>query len=255
LRTILFAMLIGLTAGLTGGLFGVGGGLVAVPGLVLIVKLAQHNAHATSVTAISAIASASVVPFALESELDWGVAMFLVAGAVIGAVLGAALMGRINETNLARAFVAINVITGIRLLMLSDVSAQAVFETDGVIGAALLVATGLLAGTLAALLGVGGGVVFVPALVVLFGFEQHLAQGTSLAAIVPTTLVASIRHARHGRVIWNLVFPVAAGGIAGGLLGAGLALELAPASLRRMFVGLLVIVSIRMVAKTRKIQT
>ena len=248
-------MLIGLTAGLTGGLFGIGGGLVAVPGLVLIVKLAQHNAHATSVTAIAAIASAAVVPFALESELDWGVAMFLAAGAMIGAVLGAALMGRINETNLARAFVAINVIAGIRLLMLSDVSARAVFETNGAIGATLLVATGLLAGTLAALLGVGGGVVFVPALVVLFGFEQHLAQGTSLAAIVPTALVASIRHARHGRVIWNLVFPVAAGGIAGGLLGAGLALDLAPESLRRMFVGLLVIVSIRMVSRTRKSQT
>jgi uncharacterized membrane protein YfcA len=251
LRTILFAMLIGLIAGLTGGLFGVGGGLVAVPGLVLIVKLAQHNAHATSVTAIVAIASAAVVPFARERELDWGVAMFLVAGAVIGAVLGAALMGRINETNLARAFLVITVIAGIRLLMLSDVSAQAVFETEGVMGTTLLIATGLLAGTLAALLGVGGGLVFVPALVVLFGFDQHLAQGTSLAAIVPTTLVASIRHARHGRVIWNLVVPVAAGGIAGGLLGAGLALELAPDSLRRLFVGLLVIVSIRMVSRTR----
>ena len=255
MRTTLFAMLIGLIAGLTGGLFGIGGGLIAVPGLVLIVKLAQHNAHATSVTAIVAIASAAVVPFALESELDWRIAMFLVAGAVIGAVLGASLMGRTNETNLARAFVALTVIAGVRLLMLSDANAQAVFDADGAIGATLLVATGLLAGTLAALLGVGGGVVFVPALVVLFGLDQHLAQGTSLAAIVPTTLVASIRHARHGRVIWNLVFPVAAGGVAGGLLGAGLALELAPESLRRLFVGLLVIVSIRMVARTRKSHT
>lgn len=255
MRTTLFALLIGLIAGLTGGLFGVGGGLVAVPGLVLIIKLVQHNAHATSVTAIVAIASAAVIPFALDRELDWGVAMLLVAGAVVGAVLGAALMGRVNEANLAGAFVVLNVVAGIRLLMLSDVSAQAVFATDGAIGAMLLVATGLLAGTLAALLGVGGGLVFVPALVVLFGFDQHLAQGTSLAAIVPTTLVASIRHAGHGRVIWNLVFPVAAGGIAGGLLGAGLALELAPVSLRRLFVGLLVIVSIRMVARTRRDQT
>lgn len=255
MRTILLAILIGLVAGLTGGLFGVGGGLVAVPGLVLIVGLAQHTAHATSVTAIVAIASAAVFPFALENELEWGVAAYLIAGAIVGAVLGAALMGRINETNLARAFVAITVVAGVRLLMLSDVSAQAVFAADGVTGATLLVATGLLAGTLAALLGVGGGLVFVPALVVLFGFDQHLAQGTSLAAIVPTTLVASIRHARHGRVTWRLVVPVAAGGIAGGLLGAGLALELAPESLRRLFVGLLVIVSVRMVARTTRSQT
>jgi len=254
-QTTLYGALIGIVAGLTGGLFGVGGGLVAVPGLVLVFKLAQHRAHATSVTSIVAIATAAALPFAFDDALDWKIAGLLVIGATTGAVLGAALMGRINEVNLARAFVAITVIAGIRLLMLSDVTTNAIFEPTGLLGALLLVATGLLAGTLAALLGVGGGLVFVPALVVLFGLDQHLAQGTSLAAIVPTTLVAALRHARHGRVDWRLVVPVAAGGIAGGLFGAELALDLAPELLRRLFVGLLVIVSIRMATKTRRAQT
>lgn len=254
MRTTLIAALIGIVAGLTGGLFGVGGGLVAVPGLVFAFKLAQHRAHATSLAAIVATASASMVPFAIQDELAWTTAGLLLIGAGVGAVLGAGLMGRVNEVTLARAFVAITVFTGVRLLMLSDVTAQAVFERGGLMSPLLLILTGLVAGTVAALLGVGGGVVFVPALVVLFGFEQHLAQGTSLAAIVPTTLIASIRHARHGRVDWRLAIPVAAGGIGGGLLGAGLALDMAPELLRRLFVGLLVVVSIRMVRKTRSTQ-
>ncbi len=255
MRIGLLAALLGMIAGLTGGLFGVGGGLVAVPGLVLIFKMAQHRAHATSVTAIVPIAAAAVVPFALDDSLDWAIAGFLVVGAIGGAFLGAWLMGRVNEVTLARAFLLITVVTGIRLLMLSDGGSSAIFTPTGPLGASLLILTGLVAGTLAALLGVGGGVVFVPALVVLFGLEQHLAQGTSLAAIVPTTLVASIRHARHGRVDWLLAAAVAVGGIAGGIFGAELALGLAPELLRRLFVGLLVIVSIRMAAKTRRAQT
>ncbi len=255
MRIGLLAALLGLIAGLTGGLFGIGGGLVAVPGLVLIFKMAQHRAHATSVTAIVPIAAAAVVPFALDSSIDWGIAGSLVIGAIAGAFLGAWLMGRVDEVTLARAFLLITVVAGLRLLMLSEVDPGAILTPTGPLGTVLLILTGLAAGVLAALLGVGGGVVFVPALVVLFGLEQHLAQGTSLAAIVPTTLVASLRHARRGRVDWMLAAAVAFGGIAGGLLGAELALDLAPELLRRLFVGLLMIVSIRMAAKTRRAQT
>ena len=254
LRSNVLALALGIVAGLTGGLFGIGGGLVAVPGLVLLLRMAQHRAHATSVTAIIATASAALLPFAFANEIQWRTSGLLTIGAIVGAVIGAGLMGRVGEVTLARAFVALTVVAGIRLVMLSDSATESLADPTSLSGAFLLLVTGLAAGTLAALLGVGGGVVFVPALVVLFGLEQHLAQGTSLAAIVPTTIIASIRHARHGRVDWNVVVPLAAGGVAGGILGATLALDLAPGLLRRLFVALLVIVSIRMVQKTRRIQ-
>lgn len=249
------AAAVGLVAGLTGGLFGVGGGLVAVPGLVLLLAMAQHRAHATSVAAIAVTAAASAVPFALEGEVDWTMSALLVTGAVVGAVLGAGLMGRVDEVNLARAFLAVTVLAGARLLMIGDAATGLIAGSSVVIEAMLLIMTGLVAGTIAALLGVGGGVVFVPALVVIFGLEQHLAQGTSLAAIVPTTIVAALRHARHGRVDWSAAVPLAAGGVAGGVLGAVFALELAPVLLRRLFVGLLVIVSVRMIGRARRTNT
>lgn len=66
--------------------------------------------------------------------------------------------------------------------------------------AALAVLSGLGVGTLSGLVGIGGGVVLVPLLVMGFGFSQHVAQGTSLATLVPTAIVGALTHYRHGNV-------------------------------------------------------
>ena len=116
---------------------------------------------------------------------------------------------------------------------------------------AALIAVGLSAGVLSAALGVGGGIVYVPALVALFGFAQHEAQGTSLAVIVPTMVVAAYVHARAGRVDWRTVVPLGIAAVVGGFLGAQAALALDATLLRRLFAGLLVIASIRMLGRTR----
>lgn len=113
------------------------------------------------------------------------------------------------------------------------------------------VTLGIAAGLLAATLGVGGGIVYVPALVALFGFAQHEAQGTSLAIIVPTTLVAAAVHARAGRTDWRTAALLGAGGVIGGVLGAASALALDDALLRRLFAAFLVVMAVRMLRKTR----
>lgn len=115
-----------------------------------------------------------------------------------------------------------------------------------------LIVIGLVAGSLAATLGVGGGIVYVPALVALFSFSQHDAQGTSLAVIVPTTIVAGYLHSRAGRVDWPTMLILGLGGVAGGLLGARIAIELDGLVLRRMFAVFLVLMAWRMLGKTRR---
>jgi uncharacterized membrane protein YfcA len=109
-----------------------------------------------------------------------------------------------------------------------------------------LVALGLIAGTIAAALGVGGGVIYVPALVVVFAFDQHIAQGTSLAVILPTAVVATAAHARLGNVQWRLTVPIALAGILGAFFGAWVAFELEPDLLQRLFGIFLLITAGRM---------
>ena len=115
-----------------------------------------------------------------------------------------------------------------------------------------LIAVGVVAGSVAASLGVGGGIIYVPALVTIFSLAQHEAQGTSLALIIPTTIVATIVHSRAGRVDWRISGLLALGAVGGGFLGAQAALALEAPVLRKMFGVLVAITALRMLHKTRK---
>ena len=115
----------------------------------------------------------------------------------------------------------------------------------------LAVALGLVAGLLAGLFGVGGGIVFVPALVAL-GLNHHEATGTSLLAIVPTVLVGTWRQFQYGNVRWRpaLVIGLAAAITAQG--GVALAVSLSNATLRRLFAALLVVVAFQIAWRARR---
>jgi len=248
------AILLGLLAGFQGGLFGVGGGLVMVPGMVLFLAIPQHRAHATSLAAMIVSSSAAVVPLAGDNRIDWDTAGFLVVGAVAGAYLGARMFSRIPEVWLAGGFVLLAVASAVRMLLEREAPGAAATGTPtidtwwlGIVGFVLI---GFVAGALGAVMGVGGGIVNVPALAILYSFEQHLAQGTSLAVIVPTAIVAAVTHSRRGQVDWRLAALLASGGLAGGWLGARTALALDGALLRLLFVCFLLLMVGRMLFRT-----
>lgn len=236
-------------------MFGVGGGLVMVPGMVLLMSMPQHRAHATSVAAIVVAAAAAVVPLALDGKVHWDAAGLLLLGGMTGAFLGARLISRIPETMLARAFVVIVIAAAIRMALAGADSetASAAVSSLSILSMAGFVAAGLVAGSLAALLGIGGGIIYVPALVTIFGFAQHEAQATSLAVIVPTTIVAAWVHSRAGRVDWPRAIALGSGGLIGGALGAWSALAVDGLVLRRLFAGILVFVAYRMIVKARRV--
>mgnify|MGYP001814339452 CR=1 FL=1 len=82
------AIALGLLAGLVGGLFGVGGGVIVVPGLVLWLKFDQYKASGTSVATIIASAGAALLTFASDGSVDWEAAAVITVGAVTGAAIG-----------------------------------------------------------------------------------------------------------------------------------------------------------------------
>ena len=104
---------------------------------------------------------------------------------------------------------------------------------------ALAIVIGAAAGVLAGLFGVGGGILFVPALLML-GLGQHQAGATSLLAIVPVVFVGSWRQNRYGNIRWASVWKLGLGSLVGVVGGGLLAERLNPGSLQRLF-GLLVI--------------
>jgi uncharacterized protein len=116
------------------------------------------------------------------------------------------------------------------------------------ISAMLYVLLGLAAGALSGLIGIGGGVLIVPALVFLFGLGQHQAQGTTLALLVPPIgLLAAWTYYRHGYVDLRIAALVAAGFFLGGFLGGRLAVGLSNALLGRIFGVALLLISLKMI--------
>jgi hypothetical protein len=112
-----------------------------------------------------------------------------------------------------------------------------------IIFASLLV--GLLAGVLSGLLGIGGGIIIVPAMVAL-GLSQKQAIATSLTALVlPVGILGVIEYAKHGDIKWPQAFAVAAGLVFGVFLGAKLGVQVNDAVLRRLFGVLLLAVGLR----------
>jgi len=112
----------------------------------------------------------------------------------------------------------------------------------------VFVSLGLCAGVLSGALGLGSGIVFVPALVILCGFAQKSAQGTALAVMVPMALVGAIRYWRNPDVEMSglVVVLIALGAVVGALAGTELAARLPGTVLRRCFAIFLLIGAVKM---------
>lgn len=247
----------GLSAGFVAGLFGVGGGVLLVPVLVLLLHRAQHVAHATSLVAIVLPAVVGASRFAFDDAVAWPAALAVALGALVGVQLGVVIMPRVPEKRLRYVFAGLLALMAIRLLVFGDGAAgdgagvaRGTPDLDPVM-LLLHVLLGLVSGTASAVLGIGGGAIIVPVLVVLFGYGQHIAEGTSLAVIVPTALVGAARHARQGYTEWRLGWRIGIGGLVGALLGAETALNLPGQTLARAFAVLLVIVTVLLIRRRR----
>lgn len=110
---------------------------------------------------------------------------------------------------------------------------------------------GLAVGVMSALFGVGGGILMVPFMVLVLDRGQHLAEGTSLLVIVATAVVGTIGHARNGHVSFRSAVFMGAGGIAGAVAGAAIALGTPGEVLRRLFACLVIFSGVRLVTKSR----
>jgi uncharacterized membrane protein YfcA len=102
-------------------------------------------------------------------------------------------------------------------------------------GDALAVLGGLAAGLISGIVGVGGGTLFVPIMTTGFRFTQHLAQGTSLAAIIPTAVVGGVTHVREGNVVRDAAIWMGVGGVVGAVIGALVAVHAPGLVLARIF--------------------
>ncbi|MDR1799460.1 MAG: sulfite exporter TauE/SafE family protein, partial [Bifidobacteriaceae bacterium] len=211
---------IGAAAGVMSGLFGVGGGFLIVPLLILCAGLDQRPASASSLLAIVPTASIGAITYAVGGEVELVPACLVAAGAVPGSLVGSFLLRRLRLGLLRWAFVVLLVAVAVWMACFTPERGEAEGLAAGRIAG--LIALGLVMGTLSGLFGIGGGVVAVPALMMVFGFSDLAAKGISLLAMIPAAVTGTVTNLRHHLMDWRIgaiIGAVAAGcSVAGGRL-------------------------------------
>lgn len=215
---------------------GVGGGIVLVPLLVYALRVAQHEAQGTSLAFVIVAALVAVIPYYGHERLDLILALWLTLGAIPGVLLGSRLAAGTSAARLRIAFGAVLLVTAIRLLLAPPLAGSG----GGVWPAPLNVLAGFLAGTLAGYVGIGGGTILVPILVLGQGMDQHTAQGVSLLMIIPVGIAGVVSYSRRGRIALRGLPALLTGGAIGALAGALLAHRTQAPTLTRLF-GLLLL--------------
>lgn len=191
-------LLVGGFAGALSGLFGVGGGTVIVPALVLWLGMPQKLAAGTSVAAILPTAVVGAVSYGVQGHVDWTAALCLALGIVAGAQLGSYLLSRLPVGAIQWAFLVflLGVIVSLWFVVPSRDDSIALSLLSG----ALLVLTGFATGVLSGLIGVGGGIVVVPVLMFFFGASDLVAKGTSLVMMIPGSVSGTLGNLRRKKV-------------------------------------------------------
>ncbi|CAI8352740.1 MAG: Uncharacterised protein [Cryomorphaceae bacterium] len=113
----------------------------------------------------------------------------------------------------------------------------------------ILIIIGLLAGLLSGLVGVGGGILMIPLLIIFLGLTQHEAQGTALFAMLPPIgILAAINYYKEGFVKWEYAIVIAFTFVIGGYLGSKLSLSLPPQMVRRIFGVIMLLGAIKLIS-------
>lgn len=234
---------VGVLAGLLAGMFGVGGGILIVPGLVMGAGMTQRLAHGTSLAAVVPISIASLASYTVNDNVDWNVGIWLAIGAVVGAVIGTKLLDVLPHRTLGLLFAAVLLASAIRLFIATDADGR----TSMTVAMALsLLLIGLVTGILAGLLGVGGGIVMVPAMILLFKVPPAIAKGTSAFVIIPTAIMGTWRNRAKRNTHIKAALVIGVAGIVTAAIGGVIADRMSDDVSNVLFASLLTIVAVRL---------
>jgi uncharacterized membrane protein YfcA len=249
--------------GIISSILGIGGGSLYVPLMVLGLGVEGKTAVGTSLFIILFTAISSTLAYAKEKLVDYELAVILSLGTVPGSILGAYMTKYISSSWLIIAFSMFLWLTAARMLTssrahrergedpqnkgnmrnLTDAGGRA-FEYRVRLKPGM--AAGFAAGFVSSLLGIGGGVVMVPAMNLLVGVPIHLSVAASMLIICFTSSFGLIVHWTLRQVSLNLGILIAVGACLGAQIGARIAYRLQPSTLKILFGVTLILVSARM---------
>ena len=243
---MIYALLGAVAIGLVLGLLGSGGSILTVPVLVYLAHEPDKVAIAESLAIVGAIAAVGAVPYARQKLVDWHSVLYFGVPGIVGTYGGAALSELIPGAVQLALFAVVMILAAALMFRGKKVddSAERARQPLWLIGV-----EGLFVGVLTGLVGVGGGFLIVPALVLLGGLSMRLAVGTSLLIIAAKSAAGFWKYtdvlAEAGQAVdWRLIGIFAVIGIVGSFVGNALGQRVPQAQLKRGFAVFLVVMGV-----------
>lgn len=235
-------VLLGAAMGTLGGLFGIGGGLVAIPTLGVLFGLDQQLAQGTALLMVLPNVLLALWRYNQRNRISLRNALTLIIPGFCLAWLTSLWAVHLDAHSMRIGFV-------IFLIILTLFNLIQMYWRKGDFSSQLrhpqwLWLLGVGSGITGGLFGVGGGVIATPILTGIFGASQVVAQGLALALATPSTAITLVTYAVHGHVDWAMGIPLALGGLASISWGVTLAHSLPERLLRSLFCGFLVICAV-----------
>lgn len=248
---MIWAWIGALFIGMTLGLLGSGGSILTVPMLVYLVGEPEKVAIAESLAIVGAISFFGCLPFAFKKRVHWRSILYFGVPGMLGTYGGAFLSKFVSGEFQLLVFAATMLIASV--MMFRDNPKQKTVENPPRQEIWKLIVEGLLVGILTGFVGVGGGFVIVPALVLLGGLPIHLAVGTSLAIISMNSLTGFIKYLDvlgdlDLTIHWHMIAIFAIIGIAGSIVGKRVGNKIPQQRLKKGFAVFLVIMGFYIVS-------
>lgn len=224
------SLALGFGIGLSLGLLGGGGSILTVPALVYLIGQSPQAAVTTSLAIVGANSAMGVLFHRTHGAVHWRVALLFGGIGMVMSYLAAGLSKQFSATALLVAFALLMLV--ISVLMLRPRQAES--DTCPDLNMVKVLGSGAVVGLLTGILGVGGGFLIVPALVMLVGLPIRQAVGTSLVIIAMNSAAGFLGHI-GGAFDLHVTLLFIAGGLVGSFVGARLASRLDANHLRRLF--------------------
>jgi uncharacterized membrane protein YfcA len=243
MHDIVLAVPFGIAIGLSLGLVGGGGSILAVPVLVYVLGEPVKEATTASLAIVGVTALVGAADQARTGRVLGRVALLFGAGGAIGALAGTVVNRLLDARYLLIAFAFVMLVSAYAMLRGRGSGSDRVTNIDVRERWPGIAATGIGVGALTGLFGVGGGFVIVPALVLLLGLPMPVAVGTSLLIIALTSASALVAHLASGSIDWALAGSFAAAAIVGALAGSRLGRRVSSERLTQIFAAFIVVVA------------
>jgi uncharacterized membrane protein YfcA len=238
------ALVLAALIGLSLGLLGSGGSIITLPVLVYVAHIPVQQAVGMSLVIVGGTSALGTLLNLRQGAFDWRAAAFFSVSGMAGAFVGAKLTHLVSAPMLMFLFGALMLVVGIR--MLRNGAAKAAAQECRPVRC---LAVGSAVGGLTGFLGVGGGFLILPALVLFAGLEMKPAIGTSLAIIAVNCVGGLVGQLRYVNFDWRLTLGFLLAAMAGMIAGAMLTRRLSAAVLRRGFAWCVVLLGVALVAK------